>query len=156
VTLALRAASLPNGDTAPVELRLEAGGQLLASGTAASLLGKALPLGVLDEQPVTVEGTLSVPRTAGNELNGADIDLVFRLAANLDPGTPVAPTPGPPPTPVPPGSVPPPAVRPTLPPKVDTGGDIAPAWLAPAVVLGGCGLLALTAAAHLSRRGERR
>ncbi len=59
-------------------------GAVLAEGTAAELLGRPVPLGTLDEQPVTVRGAAALPASAGDAVQGAGLSLTFRLVATGD------------------------------------------------------------------------
>lgn len=59
-------------------------GAVLAEGTTAELRGRHIRLGVLDEQPVTVHGSATLPASAGDAAQGAGMQLTFRLVAESD------------------------------------------------------------------------
>lgn len=59
-------------------------GAVLAEGTAAELRGRAIALGALGAEPVTVHGTAALPATADDAVQGAGLALTFRLVAEQD------------------------------------------------------------------------
>lgn len=59
-------------------------GVVLAAGTAAELRGRAVPLGRLDAEPVTLHGTAALPASAGDAVQGMGLTLTLRLVAEQD------------------------------------------------------------------------
>lgn len=89
---------LAAGPDAMVLALADSSGRVLAEGTAAELAAAPIALGVLGPDPLHLQGTATLPATAGDALQGEGLTLVLSLVATEDvpaaPGAADVPKPG--------------------------------------------------------------
>lgn len=75
---------LASGPDALQLVLTDAAGTVLAAGTAQELATAPVPLGTLTGTPITLHGTATLPRTAGDEYQGVGMSLTLTLTATQE------------------------------------------------------------------------